>query len=76
MRLTKATLDDRWYGKLGAQVVTLGVMVVRHSSRRVLQGLIICRTQYLLHDPTTNDIQNKQSIASMVGHEVAHMWFV
>ncbi|KAM5543145.1 hypothetical protein V8D89_003019 [Ganoderma adspersum] len=38
-------------------------------------GLIICRTQYLLHDPTTKNIQSQQSIASMVGHEVAHMWF-
>ncbi|TBU53789.1 hypothetical protein BD310DRAFT_937381 [Dichomitus squalens] len=38
-------------------------------------GLVICRTQYLLHDPTSNDVQNQQSVASMVGHEVAHMWF-
>ncbi|RDX48017.1 hypothetical protein OH76DRAFT_1484207 [Lentinus brumalis] len=38
-------------------------------------GLIVGRTQYLLHDPESNDIQNEQSVASMVGHEVAHMWF-
>ncbi|RPD63715.1 hypothetical protein L227DRAFT_496652 [Lentinus tigrinus ALCF2SS1-6] len=38
-------------------------------------GLIVGRTQYLLHDPNSNDIQNEQSVASMVGHEVAHMWF-
>ncbi len=40
------------------------------------QGLIVGRTQYLLHDPESNDIQNEQSVASMVGHEVAHMWCV
>ena len=41
----------------------------------VIQGLIVGRTQYLLHDPESNNIQNEQSVASMVGHEVAHMWY-
>ncbi|KAI0779918.1 peptidase family M1-domain-containing protein [Fomes fomentarius] len=41
----------------------------------LLAGLIVARTQFVLYDEASNNIQTKQSVASMVGHEVAHMWF-
>ena len=69
-------LNNRRYGELGAHVVLNRGIILWCSRSCTLQGLIICRTQYLLHDPTIKNIQNQQSIASMVGHEVAHMWFV
>ncbi|KAJ2995303.1 hypothetical protein NUW54_g7413 [Trametes sanguinea] len=38
-------------------------------------GLIIGRTSCFLDDPNENNLRNKQYVASMASHEVAHMWF-
>ncbi|KAI0633686.1 peptidase family M1-domain-containing protein [Trametes polyzona] len=38
-------------------------------------GLITGRTAGFLLDPNTNNPHVKHSVASMVSHEVAHMWF-
>ncbi|KAI0743398.1 peptidase family M1-domain-containing protein [Daedaleopsis nitida] len=38
-------------------------------------GLIVGRNVWLLYDESSNNIQHKKDVASMVGHEVAHMWF-
>ncbi|KAI0674766.1 hypothetical protein C8Q78DRAFT_498501 [Trametes maxima] len=38
-------------------------------------GLIVGRTQCFLHDPESDDLHNNQYVASMVSHEVGHMWF-
>lgn len=39
-----------------------------------LQGLIIGKTQYFLFDSDSSSLQVKQYVASMVSHEIAHMW--
>ncbi|CDO74266.1 hypothetical protein BN946_scf184643.g6 [Trametes cinnabarina] len=38
-------------------------------------GLIMGRTSCFLDDPNSDNIRNKQYVASMASHEVAHMWF-
>lgn len=38
-------------------------------------GLVTYRETYLLVDPDNTSLIRKQSIALMVGHEIAHQWF-
>ena len=38
-------------------------------------GLIVFRERCLLLDPDNTSTINKQNIALVVGHEVAHQWF-
>lgn len=38
-------------------------------------GLIVYREKCLLVDPQTTSTNAKQSIALVIGHEIAHMWF-
>lgn len=38
-------------------------------------GLVTYRTTYVLFDPAASSLASKQSVASVVGHELAHQWF-
>lgn len=38
-------------------------------------GLVTYRETALLYDKETSSSANKQSIASVISHEFAHMWF-
>ncbi|XP_066993050.2 glutamyl aminopeptidase isoform X2 [Anabrus simplex] len=38
-------------------------------------GLITYREVNLLYDPTISSSANKQRVATVIGHELAHMWF-
>lgn len=38
-------------------------------------GLITYRESLLLVDPHNTSTSNKQDIATVVGHEIAHQWF-
>jgi puromycin-sensitive aminopeptidase len=38
-------------------------------------GLVTYRESYLLFDPSNSSLQSKQTVALIVGHELAHQWF-
>lgn len=38
-------------------------------------GLITYRESNLLYDEQTSSSANQQSVAAVIGHELAHMWF-
>ena len=38
-------------------------------------GIITYREAYLLYEPGVSSTVNKQRIAAVIGHELAHMWF-
>jgi puromycin-sensitive aminopeptidase len=38
-------------------------------------GLVTYRETYLLFDPENSSFQSKQTVALIVGHELAHQWF-
>ena len=38
-------------------------------------GLITYRESYLLYEPGVSTARNKQSVASVISHELAHQWF-
>lgn len=38
-------------------------------------GLITYRETSILYDETTSSTANKQRVASVIAHEMAHMWF-
>lgn len=38
-------------------------------------GLVTFRETALLYDPTISSTANKQRVATVVAHELAHMWF-
>lgn len=38
-------------------------------------GLITFRDTALLYDPTNSDASNKERVATVVAHELAHQWF-
>lgn len=38
-------------------------------------GMITYREVYLLHDPLLGTVKNKENVASVIAHELAHQWF-
>jgi hypothetical protein len=38
-------------------------------------GLVTYRETALLYDPKTHSVSNKQRVAEVVAHELAHSWF-
>ena len=55
----------------------MDLLCVAHFSAGAMEnyGLVTFRTVYLLHDEKASAAKSKQSIAYIVGHELAHQWF-
>ncbi|KAL7281141.1 hypothetical protein ACG7TL_004449 [Trametes sanguinea] len=78
-----ATADNIWQGQFALDVVQKvmplyeAVFDVEYPLPKldILAGLIMGRTSCFLDDPNANNLRNKQYVASMASHEVAHMWF-
>ena len=38
-------------------------------------GLVLYRETFVLYDPETSSLEDKDIVTSVVAHELAHMWF-
>ena len=65
------------YFKIGYPLPKLDLIAIADFAAGAMEnwGLVTYRETALLIDPDNSSLQSKQTVAIVVGHELAHQWF-